>query len=205
ESKALTNGRISTISAASPSPLPPAEQPVKNSSTMTRVSAVRRKVNRILIRKHLHQRYNRPIVPHLMLIALIIVIVLFSLLSTGAGAAYAYYQQQLPLLNGIADHSLFQSTHIYDRNGQLLYELYDHQNDHGRRTYVNYSDISSLLINASIAAEDHTFWQNSGVDVPGTLRAAVTNIASQTVVEGGNAVQKGELLLVVGIGGTGTG
>ncbi len=188
ESKSLTNGRISTISAASPSPLPPAELPVKNSSTMTRVSAVRRKVNRILIRKHLHQRYNRPIVPHLMVIALIIVIVLFSLLSTGVGAAYAYYQQQLPLLNGIADHSLFQSTHIYDRNGQLLYELYDHQNDHGRRTYVNYSDISPLLVNASIAAEDHTFWQNSGVDVPGTLRAAVTDIASHTAVEGGSTI-----------------
>ncbi len=183
-----TNGRVSTITAPSPFPVPPAAQPVKPSSTTARVSALRRRVNRIIIHKHLHYRYDRPMLPRLLMVAVIIVIILFSFLSTGVGAAYAFYQQQLPLLNGIADHSLFQSTHIYDRNGQLLYELYDHQNDHGRRTYVNYSDISPMLINASIAAEDHTFWQNSGVDVTGTLRAAVTNLESQTVVEGGSTI-----------------
>ncbi|HAH00438.1 MAG TPA: hypothetical protein DCL75_16665 [Ktedonobacter sp.] len=183
-----TNGRVSTITAPSPFPVPPAAQPVKPSSTTARVSALRRRVNRIIIRKHLHNRYDHPMLPRLLIVAVIIVIILFSFLSTGVGAAYAFYQQQLPLLNGIADHSLFQSTHIYDRNGQLLYELYDHQNDHGRRTYVNYSDISPMLINASIAAEDHTFWQNSGVDVTGTLRAAVTNLESQTVVEGGSTI-----------------
>src|SRR6266568_4638267 len=187
DSKTLTNGHITTVSHSTP---PPAVMPSGSNSSYrdARIPALRRKVHRSLIRKHLHERYNRNIAPRLLMITMIVCIVLFTLLSTGAGAAYAYYQEQLPLLNGIADHALSQSTHIYDRNGNLLYELYDQQNGHGRRTYVNYSDISPMLVNATVAAEDHTFWQNSGVDIQGTLRAAFTNLQSHTVVEGGSTI-----------------
>jgi membrane peptidoglycan carboxypeptidase len=192
ENKRLTNGYIATVSRATPPP--PSVIPVipgarKDSlpDTDVRVTALRRKVNRI-IRKRLHERYHRDIATRLLVISLIVFIALFSLLSSGIGGAYAYYQEQLPLLNGIADHALFQSTHIYDRNGRLLYTLYDQQNGHGRRTYVNYTDISPLLINATVAAEDHSFWQNNGVDIQGTLRAAVTNLQSQSVVEGGSTI-----------------
>ena len=187
DSKTLTNGHITTVSHSTP---PPAVMPSGRNSSYrdARIPALRRKVHRSLIRKHLHERYNRNIAPRLLMITMIVCIVLFTLLSTGAGAAYAYYQGQLPLLNGIADHALSQSTHIYDRNGNLLYELYDQQNGHGRRTYVNYSDISPMLVNATVAAEDHTFWQNSGVDIQGTLRAAFTNLQSHTVVEGGSTI-----------------
>jgi membrane peptidoglycan carboxypeptidase len=152
------------------------------------VPSRRARVNRLIIRKRLHNRYHRDIVPRLVIGTVIFFIVLFSLLSSGVGAAYAYYRAQLPLLNGVADHTLFQSTHIYDRNGNLLYELYDPQDGHGRRTYVNYNDISPLLVQATVAAEDHTFWQNNGVDLPGTIRAAVANVQQQTVVEGGSTV-----------------
>src|SRR5207237_1823566 len=78
--------------------------------------------------------------------------------------------------------------HIYYRNGNLLDVLYGPQDGHGRRTYVNYSDISPLLVQATVAAEDHTFWQNNGVDLPGTIRAAVANVQQQTVVEGGSTI-----------------
>ena len=189
ESKTLNNGHISTISPPTPpSTVTPSGGNSAVTATDARLSALRRKVNRLLLRKRMHERYSSNIAPRLLTIILIVCIVLFSLLSTGVGAAYAYYQGQLPLLNGIADHSLSQSTHIYDRNGHLLYELYDHQNGHGRRTYVNYTDISPMLVNATIAAEDHSFWENSGVDIQGTLRAAVTNLQSQTVVEGGSTI-----------------
>ena len=153
------------------------------------VAGRRTRINRIIMRKRLHERYDgRELAPRLMIIALIIFIALFSLLSSGAGAVYAYYQAQLPLLNGVASHSLFQSTHIYDRNGHLLYELYNHQDGYGRRTYVNYTDITPNLVNATIAAEDHTFWQNNGVDIQGTIRAAITDLQSHAAVEGGSTV-----------------
>src|SRR5712691_4700322 len=152
------------------------------------VPSRRTRINRLIIRRRLHERYHRDIVPRLVIGTIIFFTLLISLSSSGVGAAYAYYQAQLPLLNGVADHSLFQSTHIYDRNGHLLYELYDHQDGHGRRTYVNYSDISPLLIQATVAAEDHSFWQNNGVDLQGTIRAAVANLQHQTVIEGGSTI-----------------
>src|SRR5260370_39675082 len=116
----------------------------------------------------------------------VFLIVLLALISSGVGGAYAYYQAQLPLINGMANHSLFQSTRIYDRKGRLLYDLYDPK--YGRRTYVNYNDISPLMVNATIAAEDHTFLDNSGVDLQGTIRAAITNVQNQAIVEGGSTI-----------------
>jgi membrane peptidoglycan carboxypeptidase len=152
------------------------------------VSQRRSRLNRVIIIKRRQQRSSRSesTAPRLMITSFIIAVVLFSLLSSGAGAAYAYYQSQLPLLNGIASHSLFQTTHIYDRNGKLLYDLYDPK--YGRRTYVNYNDISPLMTNATVAAEDHTFWSNSGVDFQGIVRAAITNLQSHSIVEGGSTV-----------------
>ncbi len=147
------------------------------------------RVHRIIMRKkRTHERYGRDLAPRVVIGSVIILVVLFSVLSTGAGAAYAYYRSQLPLLNGVANHSLFQSTRIYDRNGHLLYVLYNHQTGYGRRTYVNYAQIPAVLVNATVAAEDHTFWQNNGVDIQGTIRAALTDIQSETVVEGGSTV-----------------
>lgn len=193
ENKINTNGHVPItptpiLTSMIPKATTQTVRPSPSTSSQTRNSASLRKVNRMIIRRHLHERYNRSYAPRILASALIFFIALFAVLSTGVGAAYAFYQQQLPLLNGIADHSLFQSTHIYDRNGRLLYELYDHQNGHGRRTYVNYTQISPALINASIAAEDHAFWINNGVDVQGTLRAAVTDLQSHTVVEGGSTI-----------------
>src|SRR5262249_46847146 len=118
----------------------------------------------------------------------ILLILSVSFLSTGVGAAYAYYDAHLPLLTGIAQHSLFQTTRIYDRNGKLLYELYDHQQDRGRRTYVDYPDISAQLVNATVAAEDHTFWTNSGIDFYGITRAAISDLESHSLAEGGSTV-----------------
>src|SRR5260370_834587 len=74
----------------------------------------------------------------------------------------------------------------HDRKARLLYELYDPK--YGRRTYVDYNNISPLLLKATVAAEDHSFWQNSGVDFQGILRAIVANLQNQSVVQGGSTI-----------------
>jgi membrane peptidoglycan carboxypeptidase len=145
------------------------------------------RINRILIRRR-RERLNQNLMPRLVTLLLALFIIFSSLASGGVGAAYAYYNAQLPLLNGVAQHSLFQTTHIYDRNGKLLYELYDQQIGKGRRTYVNYSDIPQNLVDATVAAEDHTFWTNDGVDLYGITRAAISNLQSHGIVEGGSTV-----------------
>ena len=175
-------------------PLPSA-RPVKEALSTTsgkleaqNLTQRRTRINHFLLMKRRQQRFQQSMKASARPLTLFFVflIVLLSLISSGVGGAYAYYQAQLPLINGMANHTLFQSTRIYDRKGNLLYELYDPR--YGRRTYVNYNDISPLLISATVAAEDHTFWTNSGVDVQGTLRAAVANLQNQTVVEGGSTI-----------------
>ncbi len=186
----------------------PVEEPVERRSDSRPLAALRRvtplpitpvvdeaalrrtRVNRILMRKrHIDRKYSGSKTgARLMVAAAVLFILLAMLVSGGTGTAYAYYQSQLPLLNGVAQHTLFQTTRIYDRNGKLLYELYDHQQDRGRRTYVNYNDISPLLVNATIAIEDRTFWTNSGVDYGGLVRASVANLQHNGVVQGASTV-----------------
>src|SRR5712692_455195 len=150
-----TNGHNKGSSTATPSS---AVGPASRFYTVTRSATIgktsepdfafrRTRLNRILMRKRRHERVNmsQKFFPRLMFAMLIVLLVILSLFSSSAGAAYAYYQSHLPLLNGIANHTLFQTTHIYDRNGHLLYELYDPQQDHGRRTYIDYKDISAPL------------------------------------------------------------
>ena len=69
------------------------------------VPSRRTRINRLIIRRRLHERYHRDIVPHLVIGTIIFFTILISLSSSGVGAAYAYYQAQLPLLNGVADHA----------------------------------------------------------------------------------------------------
>lgn len=152
-------------------------------------AALRRtRINRIMFIKRRHMRQNRVEAagPRLMVVMLTLCAVIVTLFAGSAGAAFAYYQSQLPLLDNITSYQSFQTTHIYDRNGKLLFQLYNP--NYGRRTYVNYNEISPLLVKATVAAEDHTFWDNQGVDIQGTLRAALTDIQYHTVVEGGSTI-----------------
>jgi membrane peptidoglycan carboxypeptidase len=148
----------------------------------------RARINRIMFIKRRHTRQNRveASAPRFMVIMLTLCAVVGTLFAGSAGAAFAYYQAQLPLLNNISSYQAFQTTHIYDRNGKVLFQLYNP--NFGRRTYVNYSDISLFLVQATVAAEDRTFWDNQGVDIQGTLRAALTDLQYHTVVEGGSTI-----------------
>ncbi len=166
------------------------QTPVPITPTVDEVALRRTRLNRILMRKrHIDRKYSNGKTGLRFIIAAAVLFLIFAMLiSGGTGSAYAYYQAQLPLLNGIAQHSLFQTTRIYDRNGKLLYELYDHQQDRGRRTYVNYNDISPLLVQATVATEDHTFWTNSGVDYNGVVRAALADLQHNSAVQGASTV-----------------
>lgn len=68
----------------------------------------------------------------------------------------------------------FQTTRIYDRNGTLLQEV-DNPNT-GWRTFVPYDGISQYLIDATVAAEDSTFWTNDGVEPVAILRGGIINV-----------------------------
>jgi membrane peptidoglycan carboxypeptidase len=102
------------------------------------------------------------------LAALLVVFVLASV-----GSAFGAYRQLATSLSGRLDalegHKSFQTSRIYDRNNTLLYEFAAS----GRRTRVPLDQISTKLINATIAIEDKTFFQNRGVDYEGIVKAGL--------------------------------
>ncbi len=116
----------------------------------------------------------------------IFLLLLVIAISSGTAAAYAYYQSQLPRVQGLANQQIEQTTRIYDRNGRLLFEAYD--NKVGRGTPVSYNDIPGVLQDAMIAAEDPTFWDNAGIDPQGILRAAFQYASSGSVESGGSTI-----------------
>ncbi len=60
--------------------------------------------------------------------------------------------------------------------------------DQAHRQYVPYEEIPVNFINALIASEDSRFFSHFGFDVIGILRAAIKNIQSRKIVQGGSTL-----------------
>jgi membrane peptidoglycan carboxypeptidase len=113
------------------------------------------------------------------LFALIIATAL--LLLGGAAAALAFFTADLPSAQDLAKDPLPQSTKVYDRTGtQLLYQFSDEN-----RELVSYADIPQILVDATVAAEDKSFWTNPGVDVLGIVRAVFSDVTGRGTGQGG--------------------
>jgi len=56
------------------------------------------------------------------------------------------------------------------------------------RQDVKLDAVPKLLQNAIISVEDKTFWTNDGIDLNGVFRAAVRNVSSGQVVQGGSTI-----------------
>ncbi len=113
--------------------------------------------------------------------------------SSGAASAYAYYQNQLPRLQGLANKQISQTSRIYDRNGVLLYDVYDN-NGGGRRTAVAYKYIPQVMRDAMVAAEDKTFWDNPGIDPQAIFRAGIQYVQHNDQVVSGASTLTQQLI-----------
>jgi penicillin-binding protein 1C len=102
---------------------------------------------------------------------------------------YEYFQiaSTLPSVEDLKAHTAqFETTRIYDRNGDLLYEILDP--NAGRRTYTPLSKISPVMIAATLAAEDKNFYTHPGFDPMGILRAFTQNVTSGETVSGASTI-----------------
>ncbi len=78
----------------------------------------------------------------------------------------------LPSPNELLKRSPNLTTKLYDRNGELLYKIYQEEN----RTLVPLEKIPDHLIKATLAIEDKNFFNHSGLSWRGILRALQHNI-----------------------------
>lgn len=89
------------------------------------------------------------------------------------GVVLIYLSIGLPNPGDLKDMNLTQSTEIKDRNGGLLYAIHGDEN---RKSLDSLDEISSDLINATLAIEDDQFYNHYGVDMPAIMRAALSEI-----------------------------
>lgn len=76
------------------------------------------------------------------------------------------------------------STHMYDRNGKLLYEIYKDQN----RTLVRLEDLPKYIYQATIAIEDKDFYSHNGVSLLGGILRAAKETAMKKGLQGGSTI-----------------
>ncbi len=95
-------------------------------------------------------------------------------------AAEAYLQQYQP---GPLPR-LFQTTHLYDRNGTLLAKLVGE----GERTWIPIQQVALELIHATLATEDATFFANSGVDPARIVGALARNVQEGQITSGASTI-----------------
>ncbi|NJP04309.1 MAG: glycosyl transferase, partial [Chloroflexaceae bacterium] len=103
----------------------------------------------------------------------------------GAVNAHAQIAASLkPRLDELQNRQVFQTSRIFDRNGTLLYEFFDA----GRRTKVPLDEISPLVISATVAIEDKSFFRNTGVDYEGIFRAIYQNMRAGGETSGASTI-----------------
>src|SRR5438045_2555310 len=73
---------------------------------------------------------------------------------------------------------------MYDSKGVMLMQM----TDQGMHTTVTLEQVAPVLQNATIATEDKNFWTNQGVDILRIIRAALDDLRSGRVVEGGSTI-----------------
>ena len=99
----------------------------------------------------------------------------------GGAMAFAALTADLPSAQDFAKAPLALSTKMYDRSGkELLYQF-----EEERRDTVKIDDVPQVVIDATVAAEDKSFWTNPGVDVLGIARAAYSDLTGRGTGQGG--------------------
>jgi len=110
-------------------------------------------------------------------------------LCVGSYLLYQYYSiaRALPEIGDLRERaSQFETTHVLDRNGRVLYEILDPTA--GRRTYIPLANISPNLVAATIATEDKEFYSHPGFDPWAIARALWQNYSSGGTISGASTI-----------------
>src|ERR687885_929504 len=103
-----------------------------------------------------------------------------------AGFAHTYkaLAENMPELGDYRSTELAQTSVVYDANGNVVDQLYGVQN----RFVVSLDNIDPTLQEAVIAIEDHRFYEHRGLDFEAIARAALEDLRSLSIQEGGSTI-----------------
>lgn len=91
---------------------------------------------------------------------------------TSFASFWFFLLKNLPKPGTLATRDQVVSTKIYDRDGNLLYKVYNNEN----RTIVHLSDLPQSVKEATIAIEDADFYSHPGFSLRGITRAFYKNV-----------------------------
>jgi len=104
--------------------------------------------------------------------------------SIGFLGGFLYWTvSDLPNIKLLEEYAPLESSRVYSSDGKIIAELYIE-----RRTFVPAYQIPDYLKKALISVEDVRFYQHSGVDFIGTLRALWQDIKAGGFVQGGSTI-----------------
>ena len=182
-----------------PVPLPIERTQIPSASTATALQAQRFQRRKKLLLRHLSRkslrqgRKNvRQNTTRLWLTfgstILSLLVIVLSLSSAGIYVGYRFYDDTqhkfIPRVLTLHDLLPHDNLKMYDSKGVFIGQL----TDQGMHTTIPLDKVSTDLVNATIATEDKDFWTNPGVDVMRIARAALDNMRSGRVVEGGSTI-----------------
>jgi penicillin-binding protein 1A len=101
----------------------------------------------------------------------------------GFACAFVYLAPSLPTAQTMHSVELQVPLRVYSRSGELISQIGEQ-----RRIPVTYEEIPPLVRQAVLAAEDDRFFQHSGLDWMGVVRALVMNVAKADAGQGGSTI-----------------
>ncbi|MBA2372767.1 MAG: transglycosylase domain-containing protein [Chloroflexi bacterium] len=112
-------------------------------------------------------------------LALILFLILAGVGIVGAIAvigAYSFLAADLPPASGLTDYQLPEETIVYDRTGAVELARFGEF----KREVVAFEDIPPILLDATTAIEDKTFWENAGFDPVAIAAAGLDSIRGRS-------------------------
>jgi penicillin-binding protein 1A len=97
--------------------------------------------------------------------------------------AYYYLAPTLPDVATLRDVHLQVPLRVYTRDGRLIAQIGEQ-----RRVPVSFEQIPKKLIEAFLAAEDNQFFEHSGIDLAGLLRAVYVSATTHEAKQGGSTI-----------------
>ncbi len=116
---------------------------------------------------------------------IILLIVILSSLTATVSAATAYYNSEYSLIQGLPRQVASKdSVRIYDDTGKLMYQI----DTNGLQNSITLANVPVVVVNATIAVEDHDYWTNQGVSFVSIARAAQADLSSGAISQGGSTI-----------------
>ena len=101
-----------------------------------------------------------------------------------ATMALATLDEGLPDVESFEDIDFNEQSLMFSRDGVQLAQFWDER----RSVIDDFDDIPKLVLDATTATEDDTFWDNPGVDLEATINALITEAAGGGDRGGGSTI-----------------